>query len=95
MEHHYYFIGSIIFCMGLVLIFYNLYLLRRGKHHLNLDILVHGMEAIILSLISYLYYKQGKIYLPYITSFAGLVYLFSILLLIKKHHRKRAKESIS
>lgn len=95
LTHHYYIIGSTIFSIGLTVIFYNLYLMRRSGSRLGPEIFIHAAEALVLFLIAYLFFEQDKVYLPYLTAAAGAGYLLSILFLIRKHRRHEAEKKFS
>ena len=53
--------------------------------------IIHLFECIALFLTTYVYFQEGKFFLPYITLIAGIGFLFPTLLQLKEHKKIRSK----
>jgi hypothetical protein len=69
------FIGGCIVFMGTVIILYFMFDLIWKKEGIVLKSFVHLFEGLALFFTAYVYYKEGKTYLPYITWLASLVFM--------------------
>ena len=90
-EHHYNLIGWIILLMGIVALGYFIYqkTVRRSNYFLAIG--MHLFESIALFLTTYVYFIEGKRFLPYITAIAGIGFLIAAILHLK--HVRKTKES--
>lgn len=90
-EHHYDLIGWIILLMGVVVLLYFVYqkIVKTSSHLLVIGI--HLFESVALFLTSYIYFVEGKRFLPYITGIAGVGFLIATVLHCKP--TRKTKES--
>lgn len=90
-EHHYNLIGWIILLMGIFILGYFIYQkVTKSENHILL-ISVHLFESISLFLTSYIYFEEGKRFLPYITIFAATGFLIATIIHIKKINKREKK----
>jgi hypothetical protein len=83
-EHHYNLIGWFIMLMGIIVLIYFFYQkIIKTKSHFLL-IAVHLFESVALFLTSYVYFEEGKRFLPYITIIAGIGFLIATIIHINK-----------
>ncbi len=80
-------IGGLILAFGIILLFYFVYDLRGKRESSFLAILAHFFEAVALFLITVLYFKDGKTYLPYFTLIASIAFFISAIVLWRKSRR--------
>ncbi|WP_396191482.1 hypothetical protein [Flavobacterium sp.] len=89
--HHYNLIGWIILLMGMVALGYFIYqkTVKRSNHFLAIG--MHLFESIALFLTTYVYFIEGKTFLPYITGLAGIGFLIATIVHLK--HSRKTEES--
>jgi FtsH-binding integral membrane protein len=83
-EHHHSVIGIIVLFIGLAIIGYYAYINIRKKSNHILNIAVHLCEGLALLLTSYIYFKDGKTYLPYVLLVAGVGFIIVGIIHLKK-----------
>ena len=83
---HHPLIGSIILCMGLVILCYFIYVMvkRSAAHHL--EHLVHWFEALASLFTAYIFYTEGARYLQYVFLLAGVLFFVAIYISGRKKH---------
>jgi CDP-diglyceride synthetase len=86
-EHHFFLIGWIILLMGIAILGYFAYLKISKKENKVLQLIAHLFEGIALLLTAYVYFEEGKTYLPYIILIAGIGFLVATILHIFKHKK--------
>jgi hypothetical protein len=86
--HHHPILGSIIFLFGVIIIAYFLSVVSRGRQNPVLEILFHFFEALVMAFTSYIYFSEGKIYIPYVCLAASLGFLASVFVLYKRHKNR-------
>ncbi len=77
-QHHHAFIGSIILISGIAILAYYLFISIKKKENHKLNLLVHLCEGLALLFTSYIFFKDGKTYLPYVTLLAGGGFLVAV-----------------
>ena len=83
-EHHHIFIGWMILLMGTIILGYFVYQkITQTKNHFLL-IGIHLFESISLFLTSYVYFEEGKKFLPYVTLIAAIGFLVAMITHITK-----------
>ena len=83
-EHHHNIIGWIIMSMGLIIFSYFIFQkITKNKNHF-LVVGVHLFESIALFLTSYVYFEEGKTFLPYTTLIAGIGFLLATIIHVFK-----------
>ena len=85
--HHHELIGGLILSFGIILILYFVYGLIRKKKGPVLSFLVHFFEGVTLFLTTYIFYNEGKIYLPYVTFLAGVGFIVSLVGILEKKEK--------
>lgn len=82
-QHHHSFIGWTILLFGLVILVYFIFIKLAKKPHSLLKLFIHLFESIALFLTSYVYFQEGKTFLPYVTLIAAIGFLIATLLHLK------------
>ena len=86
-DHHHPLIGAIILFLGLAVIGYYTYIIISKKSNHKLNIAVHFCEGLALLFTSYIYFEEGKTYLPYVLLAAGVGFIIiAIVHLRKREH---------
>lgn len=86
-EHHYLLIGWVILGMGIALLSCYLFLKITNSNNSLLNMLVHLFEGIALLFTTYVFFKEGKTYLPYVTLLAGIGFLVVVVVHWVKHKK--------
>ena len=86
-QHHHSFIGWTILLLGCIILGYFISAKISKRNHSSLEIVIHFFESIALFLTSYVYFEEGKTWLPYVTLFAGIGFLITTILHFKKHKK--------
>jgi tryptophan-rich sensory protein len=87
-QHHHSLIGWTILFLGIVVLSYFIFIKLSKKRHSTLDLTIHFFESIALFLTSYVYFKEGKLFLPYITLIAGIGFLIATIMHLKGHKKE-------
>lgn len=92
---HHAVIGSIILISGLTIMGYVLYDSRQQKHNKLLGTGIHFLEGLALLFTSWVYFEEGKTYLPYATLAAAIGFFATVPLLYRKNrlNKKRSHDS--
>ena len=93
-QHHHSFIGWTILLLGIIVLIYFIFLKVSKKPHTILELVVHFFESIALFLTTYVYFQEGKTFLPYVTLIAGIGFLIVALLHIIKHKENNTETEI-
>jgi presenilin-like A22 family membrane protease len=88
-EHNYLLIGWVILGMGIAVVSYYLFLKMTNNNNSLLNMLVHLFEGIALLFTTYVFIKEGKTYLPYVTLLAGIGFLVAVVVHWVKHNKKK------
>lgn len=86
---HHQFIGGLMLLMGAIIIIYFLFDVIAERKSTALKRFVHLFEAIALFFTAYVYFTEGKTYLPYLTWMASLVFLVWFLVDTNRVHKER------
>src|SRR5687767_12335484 len=75
---HHKIIGSLILSFGVIILIYFLYvtLIKEGSRKLH--ILVHSFEALTSLFTAYIFFTEGKKYLPYVSLLAAFGFLIVV-----------------
>ncbi|MVM37374.1 hypothetical protein GO730_06630 [Spirosoma sp. HMF3257] len=76
-EHHHSIAGSLLVGIGLLVLALTIVHHRLARHIKSFDSLVFLMEAIVLSVVSFLYLQDGKKALPIAYCIASIGYLIA------------------
>lgn len=90
---HHAVIGSIILISGLTIIGYVLYDSRQQKHNRLLGTGIHFLEGLALLFTSWVYFEEGKTYLPYATLAAAIGFFVTVPVLYRKNRGMNKKRS--
>jgi hypothetical protein len=82
--HCHHLIGGFIFTFGIIILFYFLYEISAKKQGRTLKLLVHLFEGLALLFTSYIFFEDGKTYLPYITLTASIGFFISVVVIYFK-----------
>jgi hypothetical protein len=80
-------IGGLMLLFGITLLLYFVYVLIRKKQDFNLKIMAHLFEALTLLFTSYIYYNEGKIYLPYFNLAPSIALFISVVVMLYKRKK--------
>ncbi len=87
-QHHHSFIGWTILLLGIIVLSYFIYIKLSKKAHSSLELIIHFFESVALFLTSYVYFQEGKSFLPYVTLIAGIGFLIATFVHLKGHKKK-------
>jgi len=85
LEHHHNVIGWTILIFGIIALAYFIASKLSKKLSYKLDISIHIFESIALLLTTYVYFHEGKTFLPYVTLIAAVGFLIAAFLHYRKH----------
>jgi FtsH-binding integral membrane protein len=86
-QHHHSFIGWTILLLGLIVLIYFIFIKVSKKPHALLVLIIHLFESLALFLTTYVYFQEGKTFLPYVTLIAGIGFLIATIIHIKGHKK--------
>jgi hypothetical protein len=86
-QHHHSFIGWTILLLGIIVLSYFIFLKLAKKPHSTLEVIIHFFESMALFLTSYIYFQDGKSFLPYVTLIAGIGFLVATFIHLKGHKK--------
>jgi len=86
-QHHHSFIGWTILPLGIIVLSYFIFVKLVKKPHSTLDVIIHFFESMALFLTSYIYFQDGKSFLPYVTLIAGIGFLVATFIHLKGHKK--------
>ena len=86
-QHHYNYIGWIIFVFGIAVLAYFIYVKISKKSRSFLELTIHLFESIALFLVTYVYFQEGKTLLPYVTLIAAIGFLIATFIHLKEHKK--------
>ena len=81
---HHPLIGLILLIFGIAVIAYFIYISTKQAAGEWLSIIVHLFEAIALMFTAYLYYQEGKTFLPYVFAASAVGFLIATFVSIQK-----------
>jgi len=84
---HHPILGSLILIFGITILVYFFYKITRNEHNTVLSVMVHLFEALALLFTAYIYYTEGKVYLPYVLLLASVGFFASVIVLMVKRNR--------
>ena len=87
-EHHHSFAGWTILIFGIVILGYFIFIKLTKKKHSFLEPTIHLFESIALFFTTYVYFKEGKTFLPYLTLIAGIGFLIAVILYLIKQKKE-------
>jgi hypothetical protein len=83
-EHHQA-IGLIILASGIIVLLYILYdVIKKGTGS-TMQILMCAFEGMAWLFTTYVFFEEGKVYLPYVTLVASIGYFVSVVVLWRKN----------
>jgi hypothetical protein len=85
------FIGGLILAFGIIILLYFLYNIFTKRESVLLKLIIHFSEGTALLLTSYLFFKEGKIYIPYVALLASVGFFISVVILLIKTRTKKEK----
>lgn len=83
-SHHKLF-GGLIFCFGVVILVYFVYVLLKQKENRTMHILIHLFEGLASLFTAYIFFEEGKRYLQYIFILAAIGFFISVYVFAVKH----------
>lgn len=86
-QHHHSFIGWTILLLGIIVLSYFIFVKLTKKPHSTLEVIIHFFESMALFLTSYIYFQDGKSFLPYVTLIAGIGFLVATFIHLKGHKK--------
>ena len=86
-EHHHSLIGWTILVFGIIILGYFIFIKSAKKKHSLLEPTIHLFESIALFLTSYIYFKEEKTFLPYLTFIAGVGFLVAAIMHLFKNKK--------
>jgi hypothetical protein len=79
--HSHAIIGTFMLLFGITLLIYFVYVQIKKKQGFILKVIAHLFEAVVLLFTSYILFKEGKTYVPYINLAAAMGMFASIIIL--------------
>lgn len=86
---HHQILGSIIFLFGIIILGYCFWVLFRSRYSSILPVLFHLFEALVLLFTAYIFFTEGKKYLPYACLLASIGFFISVFVLYKRHKKNQ------
>ena len=77
-------IGGIILALGIILLAYFVYDLITARRSLTLKVTAHLFEGVALGFTTYIFFKEGTIYLKWVNLLACVAMFASAVILLKK-----------
>ena len=77
-------IGGIILGLGPILLAYFVFDLLKAKQSLTLKVLAHLFEGVALAFTTYIFFKEGTVYLKWVNLLACVAMFASAIILLKK-----------
>jgi FtsH-binding integral membrane protein len=87
-QHHHNLIGWTILLLGIIVLSYFIFIKLSKKSHSFLELVIHFFESIALFLTTYVYFQEGKSFLPYVTMIAGIGFLIATIIHLKEHYKR-------
>jgi hypothetical protein len=84
---HHQLIGLIIMASGIIVLLFFLYDVVKKGMGTVLKILVIGFEGVAWLFTTYVFFEEGKVYLPYVTLVASIGYFVSVVVIILRRNR--------
>jgi hypothetical protein len=84
-QHHHSAIGWTILLFGVIVLGYFVYIKTARQSNHWLELIMHFFESVALFLTTYVYFQEGKSFLPYVTLAAAIGFLVATVLHIKNH----------
>ena len=82
--HHHNILGGLIFLFGIIVLVYFVYMILTKEHSRTMHILIHLFEALVSLFIAYIFFKEGKKYVPYVFILAAIGFLIATYVSIRK-----------
>jgi hypothetical protein len=83
------FAGMLIMLFGVTLLVYALYALKKKGQEFVLKVAVHLFEAVTLLFVSYIYFEEGKKYLPYFNLAPSIALFISVVVMLFKRNKEK------
>ncbi|RRB11572.1 hypothetical protein [Larkinella knui] len=83
-EDHHAVLGSFFLLLGLLLVAASVWHHQLSRWIKNFDVLVFAIEALVLGLIAYLYYQEGKQGLPWVYGLTSVGYLILMVIFSRR-----------
>lgn len=83
-------LGGLILSFGLVILAYFVYLSITQKESRTMHISIHLFEAFASVFTAYIFFMEGKKYLPYVFLLAATGFFISVYLYMKNHRKSRS-----
>jgi hypothetical protein len=77
-------IGGLILFFGLILLIYFFYEIPKKRQDIAFKLFVHLFEGFALLFTAYIFFRENKIYLPYVTLAASVGSFVSVIVLFIK-----------
>lgn len=75
---HHNIIGTLILIFGIIILGYFIYSMVRKRENKNLGLIVHIFEAMVGVFTTYIFFKEGKVYLPYLSLLATIGFSIAV-----------------
>jgi len=87
--HRHNFVGGLILFFGIALLLYFAFEVAKKKDGLTLKLLTRLFEALALLFVTYIFLKDGKTYLPFVTFAASTGFFVSVFMLLPNRHKQK------
>jgi TRAP-type uncharacterized transport system fused permease subunit len=81
---HHAFIGGAILLFGVLILAFFFYTLSRKHLSNNLELMVRWFEALVSLFTAYIFFTEGKTFLPYVFLLASIGFFISIYVFYRK-----------
>jgi CHASE2 domain-containing sensor protein len=92
-SHHHVFMGSLILLFGIMILSFFVYTLIAKQHGHRLELMVRWFEALVSLFSAYLFFSEGKKWLPYFSILAAIGFFISIYIFHKKKRQAALKQN--
>jgi len=85
--HHHLAAGGIIVGFGILVLFIALFGEKMGLSHKTAKLVCYAVESVALFITAYVFFGDGKKFIPYLYAFAAVMYLVAVVLTAKKREK--------
>ena len=90
---HHKLLGGLIFCFGVIVLVYFVYVLLKQKESRTMHILIHLFEGLASLFTAYIFFEEGKKYLQYGFILAAIGFFISVYVYTVKHKKTKEMDS--
>jgi len=78
-------LGGLMILFGLVVLAYFIYMVTVKRESRTMHIVIHLFEGLAALFTAYIFYDEGKKYLPFVFILAAIGFFISVFIFVRKH----------